>query len=192
MKNITTNIILILTFLSILISAQNNSRVNKLPEGLDPNIPPEMAQFSFLVGEFDCSWKSKIDSEGNYATGSGGKWIGKYTLNGYAFEDDWISGSLIGTTWRTYDRVNKRWICKWLQSGTDNPIGFTRDYFYARYEDNKILIDAEGKDTRGEYKDRIMFYDISDDGFKWKIERSYDGGETWIENMRIVEARRVE
>ena len=155
-----------------------------------PDAPPEMAQFSFLVGEWECKAKF-LNSDGEYGETSG-RWVGYYTLGGFAFQDDWYSPNLRGTTWRTWDPVGKRWVNRWLQAGVDKPAGFTGDTFYGGLKAGRMILEAQGKDTRGSYVDRITFYDIADDHFSWKLDRSYDSGKTWIKNMTMTEATRVE
>ena len=43
----------------------------------------------------------------------------------------------------------------------------------------------------GTFVDRNTFYDIGDEGWKWKKDRSFDGGQTWIEGVVLIEARRA-
>ena len=117
--------------------------------------------------------------------------LSKTVPNG--FQDDFYSAGspYRGTTWRTYDSAKKRWVSKWLQAGTDTPGGFTNGYFYGVFKDGEIHLKATGKDQQGEYMDRITFYEITKTGFRWKLDRSYDNGKTWIKNMRMVEAKRI-
>jgi len=154
-----------------------------------PDAPPEMAQFAFLVGEWECKARF-LDSEGEYAEITG-RWVGYYTLGGYAFQDDWYSPNLRGTTWRTFDPVGKRWVNRWLQAGVDRPASFTGDLFYGEFKAGRMVLEPRGMDTRGEYVDRITFYGIADDHFSWKLDRSYDDGKNWIKNMTMTEATRV-
>ena len=111
--------------------ALDHARAQTTPVSFHPDAPPEIKQFDFLNGEFTCTYKGLVDQVGNYQTSTGHTWKGYFTLGGFAFQDDWYSNgsNYRGTTWRTYDTANKRWICKWLQAGTDNPAGFTDGYF---------------------------------------------------------------
>lgn len=173
--------------------AQTSKTTKKLPKGFTADAPKEMLQFSFLVGEFECTFKGLVNNKGDYNISTGHKWIGYYTLGGFGFQDDWYSnGSTYrGTTWRTYDPAKKRWVNKWLQAGTDNPAGFSKDYFFGNMKNGEMMIKATGKDQNGDYIDQIFFYNMSSKGFKWRMNRSYDGGKTWIKNMRMVDAVRV-
>ena len=157
----------------------------------NPEAPPEMAQFQFLVG----TWRAKMrsmDAQGEYQE-SEGTWVGYYTLDGYAFQDDYFAEgfNFRGTTWRTYVPGKKRWVNRWLQANVDNPAGFTAEAFYGEWNDGEMHIEASGSDIRGAYTDRIRFHDIGADAFMWRMSRSYDGGQTWIEDMTIVQATRI-
>jgi hypothetical protein len=155
-----------------------------------PDAPPEMEQFGFLVGEWDCTLIVK-QADGTVAE-SDGRWVGYYTLGGYAFQDDWYSSlGFQGTTWRSYDPTNERWINMWLRSNTDSAPGFADGFFYGGLEDGEIRLTATGEDDQGSFIDRIRFTDIEDNGFTWRMSRSYDGGKTWAEDAAVVRARRV-
>ena len=156
---------------------------------LHPDAPPEMAQFGFLVGSFECKTR-QLTANGDYVEGTG-RWTGRFTLDGFAFEDDWVSTSLRGTTWRTFDPAKKRWVNRWLAAGVETPPGFTGNLFFGGWTDDKMVLKAEGEDLRGAYLDNIEFKNITDDGFLWTMDRSYDGGETWTRAVMIVEARRA-
>ena len=74
----------------------------------------------------------------------------------------------------------------------DNPAGFTGEAFYGEFVDGEMHIEAHGSDIRGQYQDRIRFHDIAADSFSWRMSRSYDGGETWIEDIMVADATRIE
>ncbi len=159
--------------------------------GVDPKAPPEMMQFNFLNGEFDAEF-SAVGPNGNVVK-SKGRWSGRYTLSGHAFEDDWLSlgGSNRGTTWRTYDPVKKRWSCIWLQTGTDTPAGWTSGYFHGGMEGDDMVLYFDTEDTNGPFKARVVFYDIHDNGFRWRFDRSDDQGKTWQDGSRSIVATRI-
>jgi hypothetical protein len=149
-----------------------------------------MEEFRFLVGEWDCTLTSRRP-DGTVAE-SRGRWVGYYTLGGYAFQDDWYSSlGYRGTTWRSYDPQKHHWINMWLQSNTDDAPGFVNGFFYGKREEGEIRLMATGEDDRGSFIDRILFTDIEANSFTWKMNRSYDGGETWLEDMAVTRARRM-
>ena len=173
------------------ISGENLQK--KLARGFHPNAPAEMTKIAFLVGEFECHGKFQRP-DGSYST-SRSFWRGQYHFNGRAFMDDWWNPQTgnIGTTWRTYDKKNKRWACIWLQAGTDKIPSWPNDYFYGNFnEQGDFVLLTEHTDTQGQdYKSRVAFTDITEKGFTWKMDTSYDGGETWTENVRLIKATRI-
>ena len=158
-------------------------------QSIDETPPPEMGQFKFLEGEWDCSLKF-MQSDGSYAE-SKGRWSGGYTVGGHAFEDHWVSPGYRGTTWRTYEKASKRWANIFLKAGSPVSGEFTSNYFYGEFKDGEMHLKASDSDERGEYIDRIKFYDISENHFQWRQDRSYDGGKTWIDGITMIEASRI-
>lgn len=155
-----------------------------------PDAPPEMAQFAFLVGEWDCKLTS-LNGQGQRVE-STGRWVGYYTLGGYAFQDDWYAASgSRGTTWRSYHPFKKKWVNTWLMANTDRAPGFAEGWFYGTWQDGEMRLQASGSDTIGDFVDRIVFTEIEKDSFTWKMDRSYDGGESWIEGVAVNRATRV-
>ncbi len=53
-----------------------------------------------------------------------------------------------------------------------------------------MKLTARGSDDRGEYVDRITFTKIRSKSFVWRLDRSYDNGQTWDEDFMVTEARR--
>ncbi len=53
------------------------------------------------------------------------------------------------------------------------------------------MLGGEGSDPHGSFVDRNVFYDITAEAWKWRKDRSYDGGKTWLEGVAFVEARRA-
>jgi hypothetical protein len=177
---------LVLSALLILPGVPAGAQHRKAPH---PDAPAEMKQFAFLVGEWDCKFRY-IGADGEHVEATG-RWVGYYSLDGFAFQDDWHSTLNRGTTWRTYDPEKERWVNRWLPANTDRASGFTTDYFYGGMQDGEMVLTAEGSDGRGAFTDRIVFTDIREDGFTWKLDRSRDGGKTWVRDVMVNEAKRA-
>lgn len=158
---------------------------------MNPEAPPETEQFAFLVGEWDCHSRF-INGEGEYAEGDA-KWTGYWILDGMAIQDDWVSAGVPGgrkfhgTNIRSFNPETKHWDARWLAN-----YGLQWSYYKAeKVGDTMVMIGGDDTDARGDYIERITFHDIEQDRWSWRRDRSYDGGETWVEGTGYIEATRV-
>ena len=55
-----------------------------------------------------------------------------------------------------------------------------------------VMTGGAGKDGFGEFIDRNTFYEIGEDSWRWREDRSYDGGGTWVEGIGTIEAKRAD
>ena len=53
----------------------------------NPNAPPELAQFAFLIGRWQC--ESRIKMPDGQILRSSAEWIGRYILDGYAIAEEY-------------------------------------------------------------------------------------------------------
>jgi hypothetical protein len=60
----------------------------------------------------------------------------------------------------------------------------------AEWKDGKLVGKGEGYDGYGSFKERFEYYNISDNSYTFRMDRSYDGGETWLKNFNRIEATR--
>ncbi|MEP5295357.1 MAG: hypothetical protein ABJP90_16215 [Paracoccaceae bacterium] len=152
--------------------------------------PKEFEEFAFLAGDWDCDVRQLMDN-GEFIEVKT-RLVGTYTLDGYAFQDDMLVpfGFGLGTTFRTYDPIKKRWACRWLEAGRDASVQFTNEWFYGNFIDGEMRLQGPGEDADGAYENRIIFSNITDDSFSWTLSRTYDGGETWAEAIGTLEAKR--
>ena len=161
------------------------------PEPPNPKAPPETVQFTFLVGSWDCRTRFQKPDGSGYAKGSA-TWTGYYILDGWAIQDDWVSTGadgkeFHGTNIRSFNQRSKKWDNRWLPAGS-----LEWKYFEAEeVGDAMVMIGGEGRDARGEFIDRNVFHDINPDRWSWRKDRSYDGGETWVEGVGFIEATRT-
>jgi hypothetical protein len=160
--------------------------------GPHPDAPPETAQFAFLVGQWDCTTRS-MKADGSGEVEGQATWTGYWILDGWAIQDDWESarpdgGVFRGTNIRSFNPQTGKWDNRWLASGT-----LQWKYFEAeKVGDSMVMIGGEGRDAGGrEFVDRNVFYEIGPDSWKWRKDRSFDGGATWVEGVAHIEARRA-
>jgi len=156
---------------------------------LNPAAPAETAQFSFLVGTWDCATRfMRPDLSWNEGKAT---WTGYYILDGWAIQDDWVGhkpdgSDSYGTNIRSFNKRTGKWDNRWLPQGS-----LEWAYFEAEKVGDTMVMTGHGKDGRGEFIDRNTFHDIGPDGWKWRKDRSYDGGESWIEIGFITATRRA-
>ncbi len=158
--------------------------------GPHPDAPPETEQFAFLIGEWDCATRS-MGPNGQFTEGTA-SWAGEWVLDGWAIQDTWTSqlpngGTFMGFNIRSFNPSTGKWDNRWLQTGN-----LEWKYFESQQVgETMVMIGGEGKDGFGEFIDRNTFYEIEQDSWRWKKDRSYDGGATWIEGVAQIHAVRA-
>jgi hypothetical protein len=160
--------------------------------GLNPAAPPETTQFAFLIGEKRCTTQ-QLKPDGTYTDGGAADWNGRYILDGWAIEDEWISQLPDGTPFRginirSFNPETRKWDNRWLPTGN-----LQWKYFEAeQVGDTMVMIGGEGEDHFGSYIDRNIFSNTGNEGFDWRKDRSYDGGVSWLEGVARIECRSLD
>ena len=148
---------------------------------LNPQAPPQTAQYSFLIGPWDCKTNFMKPDGSGFSEGRA-RWTGTFILDGWAIQDYWISygpdgQEYHGTNLRSFNPQTKKWDNRWLSAGN-----LQWKYFESEIVgDTMVMTGGKGKDPNGKFVDRNTFHEITAKGWKWRKERSYDGGKTWIE-----------
>lgn len=156
----------------------------------NPKAPEQTAQFAFLVGDWDCKTRF-MGADGTYNEGRA-TWSGEFILDGWAIQDFWVSERpdgthFEGTNIRSFNPESGKWDNRWLPQGN-----LQWKYFEAeQVGETLVMTGGEGEDSRGAFVDRNTFYDITDDHWLWRKDRSYDGGKSWVEGVGYIEARRT-
>ncbi len=162
------------------------------PEGgplgsLSPEAPPETAQFAFLIGEWSCKTRG-MKPDGSMHDGPDATWTGTWILDGWAIQDTWQSsapGSKPGTNIRSFNPKTGKWDNRWLAAGT-----LQWKYFEAEQVGDTMVMTGEGFDANERpIVDRNTFYEISEDSWKWRKDRSFDGGENFFEGVAHIHCR---
>ena len=135
-----------------------------------PDRAEKMGLYGWLIGR----WKmaaALYDQDGAKRTAQGMIHFG-WVLEGRAIQDVWsLPGAFHGTTLRVYDPGIDAWHILWI-----DPLKqfYSRQIGRARGDD----IVQEGKDDSGAAI-RWSFSEITPDSFRWRGERSPDGGANW-------------
>jgi len=127
-----------------------------------------------LYGQFIGDWT--FDAVVNKDDGTQHRGQGEihfaWVLDGRAIQDVWIlPGAFYGSTLRVYDPGIDAWHIHW-----SDPLKqlYTRQIGRAQGRDIVQLGEADGVHIRW------TFSDITPDSFRWRGERSADGGATWF------------
>ena len=160
---------------------------------LNPKAPRALSRFAFLIGEFRCSAKIKMDS-GHWQNFQA-SWHGRYVLEGYVIADEYrmtdAAGALLvlGTNFRAYDASRRTWNIKWLNAlaGTWTDLS-SAELGGVRF-DGPTVTYAFKEPTAAHAYTRATYTSFSNDHFTWRGDKSTDAT-TWSEFM-VVDCYRV-
>lgn len=148
-----------------------------------PCSSPEASQFDFWVGEWELTWQNADGTEGK------GINVIKKILDGCVIEENFISSDSGNFTGRSYSVYNPNKQI-WLQTWVDNTGAYLD--LMGGMNDDKMILSRTAVDSKGEKVEmRMVFYDISTNGFYWNWESSRDNGNTWSIAWKIKYTRKV-
>ena len=172
------------------------SMVSSKPAGLNVHARMENLLWDRFIGTWEGKGHQMVDTVKKvYSDFAPATWTFYYGYDGFCIQDDWkteqnFGGSYNGPAIRGYDPLKQEWhmtfipvnggrAATWLMTGKFDEKNELEGYF-------------EGTDWQGRsFKQKIYFYNISEDHFSWKADRSYDGGKTWIEKFTYTECDRI-
>jgi len=163
------------------------------PAKINPNAPPELSQFAFLIGEFRCD--AKADRGDGTWVSLNATWEGRFILDGYVIADDYrmtsAAGELLvlGTNFRLYDAQKKRWNIKWLNALGGNWVDLGAEELGGVHIDETGITYAMNEPMASHAFTRATYMNISENRFTWRGEKS-DDRERW-EDFMVIEAYRV-
>lgn len=147
------------------------------------DLPPELSQFDFVIGEWDVHifWRGQDDKWVDYKA----TWRCSRLAGGYMVHQDWDGPYLKGSEFRAWDKKKKKWIGHNFYAG--GQWANTESEFV---NGDMIVLITGVSDARGDYINRETYSNISDNSFKMKSDRSYDGGKTWEPGRYRLEVER--
>lgn len=180
----------LLLALSIQIGSIHQSARAASPQLPDTTPPPEASQFDFLVGDWTFTAHTKNP---RLPPRYSGRWTARRALGGFGITDEWRiltpdgKTAYLGFTARVYDRKTKSWKLQFL-----NVFAGRWSTQHALFRDGEMHLwwDDEEPDGRP-FTVRVRYFDIRPDGFRWEMNRSYDGGATWIDDYLTMETHRA-
>lgn len=153
-----------------------------------PGRPEEAAQFDFLLGVFDADhWLRSPQGELRWRATS----TAVHALDGHALlefnwhDQDPTLRDAATTILRLYNRSMRRWESLFLNNRTHAPL-----HFGGVREGERIVLHPFGAQTGGNPLFQWIFYEPSEDAYRWKGLRSTDRGKTWPPYWTIELARR--
>ncbi len=167
----------ILTLGLIICTFQAFSQISNEP---NPNAPKELSQFNFLVGDWDVLGET-LTADGSYSEWSA-TWKGYFLQSGYIFADEFEVPDgqggfyFAGTTYRVFNTEKQ----EWQMCFADALKGTWATVFHGKFDEKGAKFVYNDSDRKGEFMGIIKFYDITENSFKWSIDKSHDKGETWV------------
>ena len=189
------SIIAVVLIASIVVSKPASAQHGGASANLTVSAPKEVSQLDFMVGDWDLdvtvpatTFAAKIHGMPKLV----GTWRVRKALDGWGLEDDMKITDVAGNpktmshAVRYFDRNTGKWAISTLdvyRGKFSTTVGESRG--------SEIYLNGSGKDASGKPQMiRTRIYDISKAGFKFRQDRSVDGGKTWKENISI-EAHRA-
>lgn len=140
---------------------------------LNPNAPIETKQFSFMIGEFNCTDKS-LKPDGSWVE-SNVIWNSSYFLNGSGIQDKFWSETVVATGTRIFNPKNNKWVVNYFQT---SPV-----YFTGVWEGSQESKDMVMRAARGEGESRLTFHNIKSNSFDWigeSVDKAGVASPFWI------------
>ncbi len=138
--------------------------------------------FDFWEGKWDATWPEgdKLGKGTNELT-----WImgGRVLQENFQIHEGQSKGFLGGSLTVFQPRTNT-----WRQAWADSQGGYFD--FIGTFEGDKRMFQTHPREVNGKtIVQRMVFYEIREDSFKWDWESSSDAGESWNLNWRITYTR---
>lgn len=163
---------LVIFFITITIQAQTKSPCSSI----------EARQFDFWLGNWKAIWTT---NDGIKKTGS------NYVIelfDGCVIEENFDGepgNELKGKSFSVYEAREKLWKQTWVDNN-----GSYLD-FSGGFQDGKMILSRNSKDKNGSpIKQRMVYYNITENDFDWKWEISGDIGKTWELKWKIHYTRK--
>lgn len=171
-------------------AAQDASPILSQPDPDSPigarnlNGPAGLAQFDFVVGDWDVD--ITFTPPGGAPIAYKAKWHNIWIVDGQVVMQEWRGPYATGAELRAYDPATDTWVGRNIYAGRGwKPTTATRD------ADTMTVVIDGGADARGDFLNRETYFNIADDTFEMRSERSYDDGETWEPGAYVMRAARA-
>lgn len=158
-----------------------------------PDAPPELAQFAFMIGEFDCVDEIR-QADGSWVR-TDAIWNASYFLNGQGIQDRYWSDTFATSNIRIFDPARGAWFVNFVRTPANAVTHGQWRGEQVMTEEGPTMVMWSGTPDRANGS-RLTFHDIRPDGFEWVAETLTDGAATptWRSSckrrVRGVDAKR--
>jgi len=149
----------------------------------NPRAPAEVAQFEFLIGHWDVAltWYPE-NQEPRKLNGS---WHNHWINHGFDVMQEWRGPSAVGSEIRHFSVELGYWVGmnlyadhKWIHTT-------------ARMKGEEMVVIVEASNPQnGDFLNRETYFDITQNQWSMKSERSFDNGKTWVKGRYDMIATR--
>lgn len=155
-------------------------------ENMPPMGPPaELKQLEFLVGNWECAMKAKMDPTKDEWTESKGACTYSWVLGGAAlqmsYKSDFMGMPFEGLSLETYNRETEKWQTTWVDNMSCSAM-----LMEGTREGGKCTMEGDYVFMGTPTKARVSTANETPNSFDWKYEESTDGGKTWATSMTAV------
>lgn len=123
----------------------------------------ENHEFDFWLGEWDVIWGEGMRGTNRVES----------ILDGAVIQENFNGDGLIGISVSVFSREDSRWHQTWVDNS-----GSYLD-FVGGFADGKMILSRNGIAEGKPIKQRMVWFEIKADQFRWNWERSDDDGATW-------------
>ena len=159
-----------------------------------PQAPAELDQFNFLIGNWDIETISRNQDGTWNESGQAAYWEGRWILGGTAISDYWYNSPPTGEGDPPGRGMNVRFFRRdlgpkgqWLNMWQHSRLSEVRTLLSEVRNDGLMHMWATSPDTSNQR--RMHFVVEPDEAWRRVEERSFDGGESWVEVARIHATR---
>ncbi len=175
MKSVSAWLVLVALFLLLSACQQTADRAASLryepdsryPFGRpNPEAPPQLAQFAFMIGHNDCR-EERLNNDSGEWDSSERTWDAYYYMNGFAIRDGGRSGVNSNGNIRIYDSATAQWRVSYFSMPN-----YSSAEWSGGLEGDRLVLrrpqQAPGTEIDG--FSRLTFLNISATGFDWTGE----------------------
>ncbi len=140
-----------------------------------------ISQFGRYAGDWKIDDETLAQDGSGWGPGKGARWIFNCIGDGLAVQDYWMpNGGGFGSNLRTYNPETESWEIVWAAKALNG-----LSHIAAKQDEQGNIVMQILKPVPDPPR-RIIFYPPDDNGWKWAMQWSFDGGETWADVYRIT------